>query len=165
MDCFQHKWAQLPWKLPVEVTPFHTWNEGSSGTENGSSDSIILHYLWSNHKLQSIYSQSDQSSEWKDKEWNSRGKCSGMKKTYNKRVMLGFFSVWLVRVTWGTCQIRGMRVLIRHIGRRQNKSSIALTSAMMPTQPAITAAFAWAPLIPPRPEVTNTFPDRSSAFK
>lgn len=164
MDCFQHKWAQLPWKLPVEVTPFHTWNEGSSGTENGSSDSIILHYLWSNHKLQPIYSQSDQSSEWKrvEQPWKM---LRNEKDRYKKRVMLGFFSVWLVRVTRGTCRIRGMRVLIRHIGRRQNKSSVALTSAMMPTQPAITAAFAWAPLIPPRPEVTNTFPDRSSAFK
>ena len=32
------------------------------------------------------------------------------------------------------------------------------TSAMTPTQPQIVAAFAWAPLIPPRPEVTNTRP-------
>ena len=30
------------------------------------------------------------------------------------------------------------------------------TSAMTPIQPEIMAALAWAPLIPPRPDVTNT---------
>lgn len=35
------------------------------------------------------------------------------------------------------------------------------TSAMTPTQPAMTAALAWAPLIPPKPEDTSTRPFRS----
>lgn len=36
-----------------------------------------------------------------------------------------------------------------------------LTSAITPTQPAMTAALAWAPLMPPRPEVTKTRPLKS----
>lgn len=40
-----------------------------------------------------------------------------------------------------------------------------LTSAIIPTHPAMTAAFAWAPLIPPRPDVTKTLPDRFSTPK
>ena len=32
------------------------------------------------------------------------------------------------------------------------------TSAIIPTPPAISTALPWAPLIPPRPEVTNNFP-------
>ena len=35
------------------------------------------------------------------------------------------------------------------------------TSAITPIQPEITAALACAPLIPPRPEVTKTLPDKS----
>ena len=31
------------------------------------------------------------------------------------------------------------------------------TSATIPIQPQMTAAFAWAPLMPPRPEVIKTF--------
>jgi len=36
------------------------------------------------------------------------------------------------------------------------------TSAMTPMHPEMTVAFGCAPLIPPRPEETNTFPARSS---
>lgn len=35
---------------------------------------------------------------------------------------------------------------------------VQLTSAITPTAPQITAALAWAPLIPPNPDVTYTFP-------
>lgn len=63
-DFLWHKRVQFPWELLVEVTPFHTLNEGSSSTEKGSSDTIILHYLWRNpKKLQSMSSQSDPASE------------------------------------------------------------------------------------------------------
>lgn len=40
-------------------------------------------------------------------------------------------------------------------------TGIQPTSAITPTQPAMTAALAWAPLIPPRPEVTKTRPAKS----
>jgi hypothetical protein len=40
-----------------------------------------------------------------------------------------------------------------------------LTSAMMPMHPAIVAALAWAPLIPPKPDVRKTLPAKSSVPK
>ena len=39
-------------------------------------------------------------------------------------------------------------------------SATLLTSAITPTQPAMTAALACAPLIPPRPEVTKTYNEK-----
>lgn len=56
------------------------------------------------------------------------------------------------REGWGE-QTRGK------LTKNQLKSKLycAQTSATTPTQPAITAAFAWAPLMPPSPDVTNTF--------
>ena len=57
---FWHKTVQLPWESPAEATPFHTWNEGRSSSEKGSSDGIMPHHLWSNQKtLQSISLHSD----------------------------------------------------------------------------------------------------------
>lgn len=46
---------------------------------------------------------------------------------------------------------------------RTNNSQEFFTSAITPMQPAITAAFACAPLIPPKPLVTKTFPARLSS--
>ena len=47
----------------------------------------------------------------------------------------------------------------------QNSSVKWMTSAITPTQPAITAALACAPDMPPKPEVTYTFPFKSCTFK
>ena len=41
--------------------------------------------------------------------------------------------------------------------------ALGLISATTPIAPAITAALAWAPLMPPRPLVTKTFPARPSS--
>jgi len=48
----------------------------------------------------------------------------------------------------------------REEGRKEHVYSA--TSAMTAMHPAMTAAFGCAPLIPPSPEDTNTFPARSS---
>lgn len=41
-------------------------------------------------------------------------------------------------------------------------SAAAFTSAMTPMHPTIVAALGWAPLMPPSPELTNTYNKRSS---